>query len=101
MNRELKDKILEWAGWFSLGICAVWVLLKAIGIIQSPIWIEMIPYAGAIFGAGIGFQILKDLKFRIEKIEPKMNEIEKDQIHILNETTNLNQRLSIIEQKLI
>ncbi len=86
MNKELKDKILYISGWVALGIVTLWLILKAVGIIQTPVWIQMIPYAGAIFWAGVTYQQFNSIKEDVKSLKVQINHVEK--------------RLTIVETKL-
>lgn len=88
-----KDKVLEFAGWAGISIMAIWVILKMIGIIHSPVWVEMIPYAGGIFTGGIAFKILIDLSRRTNILESDVKEIKK-------ETHIIDKRMILVESKL-
>src|SRR3989344_8441561 len=62
-NKMAKSStIWESIFWIALAVIALWILFKALGLIKTPVWIELIPYAGALFAAGAAFQILKDIK---------------------------------------
>lgn len=61
--------------WLSLIVLAAWIVGKAIGLIKSPAWVEMIPYASAVFIAGTvwqkisyAFEDIKGIKEDIKKI---------------------------------
>lgn len=64
--------------WTSLAVIAVWIVLKAIGIIDSPTWQELIPFASAIFGAGAFFQMVFSMNRRLGKVEGKVEHTDKD-----------------------
>lgn len=85
MEVSIKDIIF----WLCLAVIFVWIILKAAGIIHSPAWIEVIPYASAIFGAGIAFQILRELRndlketrFNLKEINIELKEIDKRLIRV-------------------
>ena len=67
-----------------LAIILIWAILKTIGIIQSPIWLEMLPVFVAVFGAGIFYQkvmvirdTVNDIKEEIKNLEKRISSIEK------------------------
>src|SRR3989338_1686239 len=95
MERD-RTIIYVWVFWLSLGIIALWIILRLLGIFESPIWQEMIPYAGAIFAAGSFFQMIFDLRKRINRIEVRQNrmasgliKLESDVHHLRQDFTNL------------
>lgn len=45
LNKDLIYNILYWG---SIGVVIVWIILKLLGIINSPVWQQMIPFAGLI-----------------------------------------------------
>lgn len=68
--------ILMWVGAL---LILGWAFLKIIGVIHSPIWVEMVPYIGG--GAGIlGVSYAVTYRFGkimrgIEETEKKVNEV--------------------------
>ncbi|MBI2175737.1 hypothetical protein HYU40_00085 [Candidatus Woesearchaeota archaeon] len=40
--------VYDWIFWISIGVVVVWMILKATGIIHSPIWQELLPFAGGL-----------------------------------------------------
>lgn len=54
---DLLDAIL----YTSLAIILVWAIGKALGFIQSPVWVEVLPYLAIPFAAGAGYQKIKAL----------------------------------------
>ena len=52
-----------------------WAFLKIIGVIESPVWVEMIPYIGGGAGIlGVTYHLGKIMK-GIEETEGKVNEV--------------------------
>lgn len=89
-----KDKIYAIIFWTSLLVILVWVILKMIGVINSPVWIQLIPYFSAVFAAGAFFQSINsikldvsDLKARMGSVELRTHNMEKDIIEV---KTNVN-----------
>ena len=81
----------KWDVWdltivFGSLLILVWALLKALGIIHSPVWVEMVPYFGggtAILGAAYklgkikkGIEDTEKKVDRILKIENRFNSLE-------------------------
>ena len=38
--------------WISLGLILVWVILKMLGVINTPLWLEYSPILAAVYIAG-------------------------------------------------
>lgn len=72
-----EKKSFDWSWLIILGalIILVWALLKALSILQSPAWVEMLPYFGA--GASIigGAYKLGKIKKGIEQTDEKVDKI--------------------------
>jgi len=83
----MKFKISLWAVlfWGGLIVLVLWALGKATGIINTPLWIDMIPYfsvATALAGGGIKAgkvlqkidtvcQDVKEVKYDVKEIQKK------------------------------
>ncbi|MBW2974886.1 hypothetical protein KY366_04170 [Candidatus Woesearchaeota archaeon] len=72
MGKETKTRIYEIIFWLALIIIALWLVLKAVGIINSPVWVEAIPYASGLFAAGAAFQVLKDTKDNVRTLTKRV-----------------------------
>lgn len=56
-------------------IILIWALLKAIGVINSPAWVDMLPYFGASFSIiGAAYKLGK-IKKGIEETDKKVDRI--------------------------
>lgn len=62
-------KIYDAIFWFSLASILLWVILKVLGYINTPILLEQYPTIGAIFGAGAFFQKVNDMERRLRRVE--------------------------------
>lgn len=56
MKLVKSTKVYDWIFWISIGVIVVWMILKAAGIIQSPQWQELLPFAGAVAAIAAYFQ---------------------------------------------
>ena len=68
--------------WLGLFVIFVWAVLKSVGVIQSPIWQEMIPVFSAVASAvGIAKYIVKYivkiaiLELKVDRLENDMKEV--------------------------
>ncbi|MBI2140966.1 hypothetical protein HYU16_00930 [Candidatus Woesearchaeota archaeon] len=48
--------VYDWIFWISVTVVVVWMVLKAAGIIQSPAWQVLLPYAGSLVAVVAYFQ---------------------------------------------
>ena len=48
--------VYDWMFWISVAVVVVWMVLKAVGVIQSPAWQELLPYAGSLAAIVAYFQ---------------------------------------------
>lgn len=91
MNHKL-NKFLDYIFWIVWGLVGLWIILKIAGVIQTPIWIEMAPYAGFFFMAGKMHQTLNHLQEEITNLQIEMKYTQK-------KLNNIEQRLTLIEHK--
>ena len=80
--------------WIGIAIILIWAILKSLGIINSPIWVDMLPYYGIGVGAIGGAYKLGKIMDGIERtqrkvdnllrIENRLNEIERSHNQCLN-----------------
>ncbi len=91
-----KIKIYDIIFWTSLLVIAIWIVLKMFGVINSPVWIEMVPYLGLIFAAGSFYQSVRsmkldisDFKLRMSGVELKTHNIEKELVEVKIELKHL------------
>jgi hypothetical protein len=72
-EQSWRGKIYGAIFWASLVIILLWYILKSTGVIQTPLWLELLPVAVAVFGAGAVFQEMRSdikiLKFRVTHLE--------------------------------
>jgi len=89
MNKRGKLTIWDYLIWIGIALILIWAILKSIGIINSPIWLEMIPYYGiGISAIGLAYKIgtiknvidstSKNVK-RLLSLEEKFNQVEYNQ----------------------
>ncbi|MAG16275.1 hypothetical protein CMO88_04395 [Candidatus Woesearchaeota archaeon] len=93
--------------WTSWAIVAIWIVLKAIGVINSPVWQELVPFVGIIFGAGVFFQMFLDMRIDVKGIKKKIGRMDRDTGHLRidvevlkNDVGSLKQDASSVKTKL-
>jgi hypothetical protein len=77
-----KIKIYDIIFWASMLVIAIWIVLKMFGVINSPVWIEMIPYLSIIFAAGSFYQSVNSMKLDILDLKSRTNGIEREMIEV-------------------
>ena len=76
MFKDLKvSDILFYLG---LAIIFFWALAKSLGIIHSPTWQEMLPYFGAVFAAGVGWNRFMHLEKRVGNVVNGLMNVERE-----------------------
>ena len=75
----MKDytKVYATIFWLSLLSILFWLILKALGYINTPPLVELFPLFSAVFGAGAFFQMVMDMKYRLGKVELQLKYYEK------------------------
>ncbi|MBI2664866.1 hypothetical protein HYX10_06025 [Candidatus Woesearchaeota archaeon] len=76
---DLINIILFWTG---LGLIILWVVLKLLGIINTPVWQQVLPYVGAIFGAGAFYRMFMEMNGSLRGVERKIGHMDKDIGHL-------------------
>ena len=100
MDDDFKTKVYVIIFWVSLLVIAVWILLKALGYIQTPVLVEMMPYAGAIFAMGAFFQILYDLRKNVWKLNVGLGRVASEVVKTKMDVGHTSKRLDGIDKKL-
>lgn len=70
-----KQNIYDFIFWTSMIVTLVWIILKGVGIINTPPLIQIIPYAGGIFAFGVFFQMIKDSKKQLKEVKNDIKQI--------------------------
>lgn len=99
-----KEKIYDLIFWTSMGVILLWIILKSVGVINTPITIQLIPYAGGIFAFGVFFQMIKDLKEQIRDIKDdikgvkeEVKEVKVDLNGVKMDISQIKTRLGVVE----
>jgi len=85
----IKRNIWDYLAWICIAGITIWVILKVLEIINTPIWLEYAPIYGAIYLAGWNVNKLeratedikenskdiKEIKFEIQKMKTKCSKI--------------------------
>lgn len=70
-----KERIYDIIFFVSLGLLLIWIILKLIGLIKSPFYVEVIPFLSIAFGAGAAYGRLIDLSKRMNKVENRVDKM--------------------------
>ena len=83
---ELRSKIYMTIYWTCSALILLWYVLKSTGVIKTPLWIELLPVALAIFGAGAVFQEMRidirELKKNVSILTRRADHFEKDMHYV-------------------
>lgn len=63
--------------WLSMLSIVLWVILKSLGYINTPLIIELFPIISVAFGAGAFFQMVYDMRIRLIKVERAIHHLDK------------------------
>ena len=87
-------KIYSTLFWLSLLSILIWVILKIIGVINTPPLIEWFPVIVAIFGAGVFYQ---EIMNKFGKLENTTNKTQEDIEFMKSDINSLDKRVGILE----
>ncbi len=81
------EKLNLWdvLAWIVLFGIVIWIILKMLGIINTPILIEYVPYFGIAYLLGWNIHKLEYISSRVESFE-KFKDVAIKEIHLLKET---------------
>lgn len=66
--------------WLALGIIIIWLFLKTIGIINTPLWLEYVPIYTAVYIAGWAMHKLDEVSNDVKDLK-KFKEATVNKIH--------------------
>jgi len=72
----LPKKIVEYILYLSLLILAIWIIGKLFGIIQSPAWVAVLPYAVALIAAGAFLEMVRRMAKDVTEMSQKVSNID-------------------------
>jgi hypothetical protein len=65
----------DYTAWVILFLIALWIVLKLIGVINTPIWLEYSPLFGLIYLAGWGMSKLDNVTTNVKEIKDDVNSL--------------------------
>jgi len=75
--------------WLGIIIILVWIILKMLGMINSPIWVEIIPYFGGVITIFSAAYYIGKIKQGVDYTARKVNDS-------FNRLTSIEQRFNIL-----
>lgn len=78
MNKRGQSTFWDYLAWAVLIGIAVWVLLKVLGIINTPLYVQYAPVGGAIYLAGWAMKKLDTASDDVKDIKQEVKNIDKD-----------------------
>lgn len=75
-------RLTDFIFYLTLIVLAVWIIGKILGLIQSPAWVDMIPYAAALIGAGVFVQKVTQMGTDLKEVGKKVDNIDSRVIRI-------------------
>ena len=97
---QKSTRIYNWIFWVSMSVITVWVVLKAVGIINTPEWQQLLPVAGAIFAGGAFFQKINSMETKFNIMERRFGSMESDNHGIKVDIAILKNDIGIVKNKL-
>ncbi len=95
-----KDKIYDLLFWSSMGVIIIWMILKATGVINTPVFVQLIPYAGGIFAFGVFFEMMRDFKNEIKSIKEDTKELRRTDQSLVSDVSQIKFRMEKVEGRL-
>ena len=95
-NMTLKRNFWDYLAWICLAGITIWVILKILGIINTPIWLEYAPIYGAIYLAGWNVNKLERATKDIKENSKDIKEIKFDISNIKFEIQTMKTKCSKI-----
>lgn len=77
-----KNSIWDKIAWVVLVLIVIWLILKLLGVFNTPILLEYSPLFGAVYLAGWAMNKLERATEDIKDIKKEMNDVESDMVVI-------------------
>lgn len=71
-----KSSLADIIFWLSIGTLFLWALAKSLGLINTPVWIELLPLFSLSFAAGAFWSKFEYTLKRMERFEKRLSAIE-------------------------
>lgn len=74
----MKRNIWDILAWIDLALITLWLILKTIGVINTPLWLQYAPLYGAIYLAGRAMSILDRTTKDVTELKKDLKRAEMD-----------------------
>lgn len=74
----INKKVWDYLAWMCLAGIALWLILKVLGVINTPIWLEYSPLFGAVYLAGWAMSRLDILKEDVSILKTDVKILKED-----------------------
>jgi hypothetical protein len=81
----------DYLAFACLAFLAVWFFLKIVGVINTPLWLQLSPLFGAVYVAGWGMSLLVRVSGEVTGVRHDLRNVEKD---LRKEIHGVEQRLT-------
>ena len=71
---KINPVVYDWIFWISIAVIVVWIVLKAVGVIHSPVWQELLPYVGGLAAVVAYFQKTGAYFQKIDHLDQDLHE---------------------------
>jgi len=78
--------------WIILALICLWLILKAFGVFNTPMWLQYSPLFGVVYLAGWSMKKLSTATDDIKVIKTDLNGIDKDMNILKNSCPELNKK---------
>ena len=100
---EFRSKVYGAIFWICEALILLWYILKSTGVIKTPLWIELLPVAIAIFGAGAVLQQVHNdigtLKTDVGTLKTDVSGLKRDVSIITSRVDHLENDIHYIKAK--
>ncbi|MFC1647997.1 hypothetical protein ACFL1B_00920 [Nanoarchaeota archaeon] len=94
--REITRKIMDVLFYLCLLTILVWGYLKSVGYINTPAFVQFIPYAAATFSAGMFYQRFINLERNVSQLKLDVNTLQLDVHDIKNKITYMDRDIGCL-----
>lgn len=94
---------IDWSMMFWIGILTIflWLMARAVGLIKTPWFIEIIPYLGGLI---VIFSLVKEVGKYVNKVDMVITDVREMKVDIKEmklDINNLDKRVTILERVII
>ncbi len=86
--------------WISITTLFLWLLAKAVGLIQTPWFIEAIPYVVSFMAFVAGVKRIAEFGFKVDNLIVDVKDLKSEIKCVRQDIHGLDKRLIVVESKL-